>query len=137
MNTNTNINSAVFNSSMDVSLSTLMGLSLEQQQQQNDQQDGTSKSLTANHDSIDGVGLFQDNGTNKRVNINPTNNDETCSFFVDLNDSAEPSHQDVARRAKFAEKRRKRTEKHAMNHAEGILSRVLQFEAEAEAEASL
>ena len=124
---------------MDMSLSTLMDLSLEQQQQQqqqqrqqHDQQDGTGKSLT-NHESIDGAALFQDNGTNKRIKTNPANRDKSCFFFADLNDSNEPSHKDMARRNKFAERRRKRTEKHAMSHAEEILSQVLQIEAEEQA----
>ena len=59
----------------------------------------------------------------------------TPSFFADLIDNDELSPQDMARRSKFVEKRRQRTEKHVINHAESILSRVLQIEAEDELQA--
>ena len=103
---------------MDSSVSALMDLSQQQQQQQHHEQQD-EESLTNQH-SINGVGQFQDNGTNKRISkINPTNSDEPSSYVADLNDKAVPSDQEMARRNEFAKKRRKRTEKHIIAHAQG------------------
>ena len=143
MNTsNTNTNRTIFDAATELQLSFIFDLASssspqqqERQQQQQEQQKADSTSLQNNHDSIDGVDLFQDQGTNKRIKISKTNEKTPTSFFADLNDNDEPSPQDMARRNKFVEKRRPRTEKHVINHAESILSRVLQIEAEDEPQA--
>ena len=142
MNTsNTNTNRDIFDAATELQLSYIFDLASssspqqqERQQQHHEQQEG-GKSLANNHDSIDGVDLFQDQGTNKRIKISKTKEETPPSFFADLHDINEPSPQDMARRNKFVEKRRQRTEKHVINHAESILSRVLQIEAEDEREA--
>lgn len=143
MNTcNTNTNRAIFDAATELQLyfiidwaSSSSPQQQERQQQQQKQQKADSSSLQNNHDSIDGVDLFQDQGTNKRIKISKTNEEAPPSFFADLIDNDEPSPQDMARRSKFVEKRRQRTEKHIINHAESILSRVLQIEAEDELQA--
>ena len=127
MNTSNTNTSTVFDAETELQSS--------QQQQQQQQQKGDNTSLQYNHDSIDGVDLFQDQGTNKRIKISKANEEAPPSFFADLIDNDEPSPQDMARRSKFVEKRRQRTEKHVINHAESILSRVFQIEAEDELQA--
>ena len=84
-------------------------------------------------DSIDGVDFFHHMGTNKRVKVSSATRDSSPSFYADLNDTSEPSHQDMARHNKFVEKRRQRTERHIVAHAEHLLSQAMQIEAELEA----
>ena len=133
--TNTNTNRSDFDTAADLQLSSTSNLSnsssfQQQQQQQGQHQGGGGRSLTNNQDGHIND-LFQDSGTNKPVKISPSNKHGfSHSFFADLNDINKPSRQDTSRRNKFIEKRRRRTEKHVMEHAEGILLQVLNTEAE-------
>ena len=98
------------------------------------QEKGRSKSAShIRHDSIDGVIFFQDAGTNKRRKFDLSHKQDSPSFIVDLNDTSEPTPQDMVRRNNFVEKRRNRAERHILAHAEHLLSQAMQIEAEQEA----
>ena len=141
MNTNnsTNAKSTIFNTASDLRLSSTLNMSQsssfqqQQQQQQQGQQKQGAKSQTNNEDSIAGVNLIQDSGANKRIKMSSANKKDSHSFFADLNDIDKPCREEISRRNKFAEKRRIRTEKHVLEHAEGILLQVLNMEAELQA----
>lgn len=85
------------------------------------------------HDSVDGDDFFCHVETNKRVKIDSSHKQDSLSFYANLNDTSEPTPQDMARRNKFVKKRRQRTERHISAHAEHLLSQVVQIEAEVEA----
>lgn len=96
------------------------------------QEKGRSKSVShIRHDSIDGVMFFKMQGQTSAWRL--THPTSKIPFYADLNDTSEPTPQDMARRNKFVEKRRNRAERHILAHAEHLLSRAMQIEAELEA----